>query len=312
MAPSVQSVADCKGVSSRLRRGRPGRQGDAGLRSTRPTARSFQSLSCASADTSCLPIPPMESIILSVDIHSGIIATALMLILFAIISVRNGVRGFQAARKMTFYRLRRQREALSWRLVAAALVLLGLGIWLPFCGEPIAYQYFPPSPTPAPTATITIVPTITVSPTITLSPTITDTPLVTDTPTITPTPFLPSAIVILFQSLVTPNPGTVYSPLLFTTNNGNYPARNPATVFQNPVGHMYAVFSYDQMAIGAQWSALWYYENQLVHFETRAWNCAGCSTGGPGFTDWSPPPDQWKAGEYHVIIFVGEQWKVIG
>src|SRR5258708_29012412 len=75
---------------------------------------------------------------------------------------------------------------------------------------------------------------------------------------------------------------------------------------------MYAVFSYDQMAIGAQWSALWYYENQLVHFETRAWNCAGCSTGGPGFTDWSPPPDQWKAGEYHVIIFVGEQWKVIG
>jgi hypothetical protein len=247
-----------------------------------------------------------------VDIHSGIIATAILMILFAILGVRNGVRGLQAARKMTFYRLRRQREAGSWRLVGVAILLFLVGVWLPFYGEPIAYQYFPPSPTPQPTPTITIVPTITVSPTITLSPTITDTPLVTDTPTITPTPYLPQAILVLFQSAVTPNPATVFSPLLFTTASGNYPAVNPATVFRNPVGHMYGVFSYDKMSIGAQWTALWYQGGQLVHFETKAWNCVGCSTGGPGFTDWNPPADQWKAGGYSVQIFVGEEWKVIG
>ena len=84
--------------------------------------------------------------------------------------MRNGLRAIQSARKMTFYRLRRQREAGGWRLVGFSMLLLLLAIVLPVYGLPIAYEYFPPSPTPSLTPTITPVPTITVVPTITLTP----------------------------------------------------------------------------------------------------------------------------------------------
>jgi len=246
------------------------------------------------------------------DIHSGMIAIIALAVLIAMISLWRGIVTFQSARRMTFYRLRRQREAGGWRLLGLAVVLIGLAFWLPFFGEPIAYQYFPPSPTPSLTPTVTIVPTITLSPTITLTPTITDTPNVTDTPTITPTPSLPLAIVAVFNSSVTPNPDTVFSPLLFTTKGGDFPVNNPQTVFQNPVGHMYAVFSYDKMAIGSQWTAIWYRDGQMVNHETKPWDCSNCGTGGFGLTDWNPPPDRWIPGVYEVQIFVGEDWKVVG
>ena len=243
------------------------------------------------------------------DIHSGIIAIVVMAALIAVLSLWRGVRTLQSARKMTFYRLRRQREAGGWRLFLLAVILIGLAFWLPLFGEPIAYQYFPPSPTASLTPTVTIVPSITLSPTITLTPTITDTPNVTDTPTITPTPYIPLAMMALFQSSVTPNPGAVFSPLLFSTKLDNSQAADPNTVFQNPVGHMYAVFSYDQMSPGAQWTALWVHDGEIVHYETKPWDGA---TGGFGFTDWNPSPDQWAAGIYEVQIFVGLDWKVVG
>ncbi|GAH59162.1 unnamed protein product, partial [marine sediment metagenome] len=39
-----------------------------------------------------------------------------------------------------------------------------------------------------------------------------------------------------------------------------------------PVGHMYALFSYDGMLNGSQWSALWYREDDLVFFESKPWD----------------------------------------
>ncbi len=239
------------------------------------------------------------------DIQSGVIALVLLLVLFAVIGGRNGLRAIRAARKMTFYRLRRQREAGGWRLLGISVLLLLLAIALPVYGLPIAYEYFPPSPTPSLTPTITPVPTITVVPTITLSPTITDTPLVTDTATATSTPFIPAAIEALFQSSITPNPGVVFSTLQFTTDSSGYPATNPQTVFQNPVGHMYAIFTYDQMLPGSQWTALWFREGTLVHYETKPWDGG---TGGSGFTDWNPSPEQWLPGLYEVQIFVGNEF----
>ncbi|MDP3185938.1 MAG: hypothetical protein Q8M58_11740, partial [Anaerolineales bacterium] len=83
----------------------------------------------------------------------------------------------------------------------------------------------------------------------------------------------------------------------------------PSTVFQNPVRHMYAAFTYDQMVPGAQWTALWYRDGKLVHFETKPWDGA---VGGYGFTDWNPPPVEWLPGTYVVQIFVGVDWKVVG
>ena len=47
------------------------------------------------------------------DIQSGAIALVLLAVVFAIVSVRSGLRAIQSARKMTFYRLRRQREYLG-------------------------------------------------------------------------------------------------------------------------------------------------------------------------------------------------------
>ena len=239
------------------------------------------------------------------DIQSGAIAVVVLLAIFVVITMRSGLRTIRLARKMTFYRLRRQREAGGWRLIGLAVFFLILAILLPVYGLPVAYEYFPPSPTPSLTPTITRVPSVTLIPTITLTSTVTDTPLVTNTSTATSTPFIPAAIQALFQSSVTPNPKVVFSTLQFTTDSSTYPVANPGTVFQNPVNHLYAIFTYDQMLPGVQWTSLWLHEGQLVHYETKPWDGA---TGGSGFTDWNPSPDQWVPGIYEVQIFIGEKF----
>jgi hypothetical protein len=152
-------------------------------------------------------------------------------------------------------------------------------------------------------------PTITLSPTITLTPTITDTPSVTDTPTITPTPFVPPVIEALFVSEVTPNPAAVFSPLQFTRDCSNFTNFTAANVFQNPTTYICAVFTYDQMVPGAQWTALWYRDGKLVHFETIPWDG---QVGGYGFTEWEAPASEFLPGTYEVQIFVGLEWKVVG
>jgi len=246
------------------------------------------------------------------DIQSGFIAMAVILVVVAVISIWSGIHDIQSARKMTFFRLRRQRIAAGWRLLGMALILVMIAIALPVFGEPVAYEYFPPSPTITLTPSITPIPTITLTPSITFTPSITTTPAQTETFTPTSTPFLPIPILALFQSKITPNPQTIFSPIQFTTSGSKWPAVSPATVFQNPVGHMYAIFSYKLMTIGSQWTALWFHDGQLVHYETEPWNCVGCGTGGPGFSDWNPAAYEWLPGNYEVQIFVGEEYKTNG
>ena len=243
------------------------------------------------------------------DIRAGIITAVLLAAAGAFISLRLGVRTIQYARKLTFYRIREQRTKSGWRMLGTGIVLAVIGGWLAFYGEPVAYEYFPPSPTASLTPTITLVPTITLSPTITLTPTITDTPSITDTPTITPTPFLPPAIEALFQSEVTPNPGAVFSPIQFTENCSDFNNFTASTVFENPIQYMCGVFSYDQMVPGAQWSALWLRDGKLVSYETKPWDG---TTGGYGYTECTDPIGGWQAGNYEVQIFVGLEWKVVG
>ncbi len=218
-------------------------------------------------------------IIPSMDIHAGIIAAIILAAAGALISVRSGIKTIQYARKLTFYKLRQQRTTSGWRLLGFGILLVLLGAWLAFYGEPTAYQVFPPSPTASLTPTASLVPTITLSPTLTLSPTVTDTPSITDTPTITPTPFLPPAIEALFESVVTPNPAAVFSPLQFTEDCSNFNTFVPGTVFQNPLSYICGVFTYDQMMPGAQWTALWLHEGDLVNYETKPWDG---TTGGYG------------------------------
>ena len=243
------------------------------------------------------------------DIRAGIIATLILAVLFALLLLRGGIRTIQSARKLTFYSLRRQRMSGGWRMLIVGILILFFAVWLGRFGEPLAYRYFPPSPTLTLSPTITTIPTITLSPTITLTPTITDTPSITDTPTITPTPFIPPAIEALFNSLVTPNPDAVFSPLQFSTVYNNNECVAPATSFVNPIREMYACFSYNNMLPDVQWSALWFRGDELVHYETYPWDG---STGGIYYSQWSPPLEMWLAGEYEVQLFVGEDWKVVG
>jgi len=132
---------------------------------------------------------------------------------------------------------------------------------------------------------------------------------VSDTPTLTPTPYIPIAVEAQFTSVVTPNPEAIFSPIQFSQRYVNFEVVNPATEFQNPVGHLYGAFTYDNMIPGVQWTALWYRDGTLVHFETIPWDGA---TGGAGYTDWNPPAEEWLPGDYLVQIFVGLEWKVTG
>ena len=243
------------------------------------------------------------------DIRAGIITTIILAVLFAILLLRTGIRSIQSARKLTFYRLRQQRMSGGWRMLGTGVILMLFAGWLGRFGEPVVYRYFPPSPTPSLTPTITLIPTITLSPTITLTPTITNTPSVTDTPTITSTPYIPPAIEALFQGVVTPNPDAVFSPLQFSTVYDNFECVAPSTTFVNPIRSMTACFSYNNMSPGVQWTAMWYYGGELVHYETLPWDG---TTGGLGFSEWAPPSDVWQPGIYTVQIFVGLDWKVVG
>jgi hypothetical protein len=243
------------------------------------------------------------------DIRAGIFTTILLAVLAALIFFRVGIRSIQSARKLTFYRLREKRMSSGWRMLVAGVLLLLFAVWLGRFGEPVAYRYFPPSPTASLTPSITPIPSITLSPTITLTPTITNTPSVTDTPTITPTPYVPPAIEALFDSQVTPNPDAVFSPLQFSTVYENYECVAPSTTFVNPIREMWACFSYNNMLPGVQWTALWYRGNELVHYDTLPWDG---QTGGLGFSHWAPPPEMWQSGDYEVQVFVGDEWKVVG
>ncbi|MBK9928050.1 MAG: hypothetical protein IPP66_22500 [Anaerolineales bacterium] len=59
----------------------------------------------------------------------------------------------------------------------------------------------------------------------------------------------------------------------------------------------------------AQWTALWYRDGQLVHYETIPWDG---ELGGYGFTEWQATPEDFLPGTYQVQIFVGLEYKVVG
>jgi hypothetical protein len=243
------------------------------------------------------------------DIRTGILTASIFLVLGALLVARSGLLTLQSARKLTFYRLRQSRIKSAWLMFGGALVLVIVAILLPVAGTPIAYHYFPPSPTVAPTLTPSVVPTITLSPTITLTPTITDTPLVSVTPTGTATPFLPLVVEAQFVSVVTPNPEAAISPLVFDTKLQNSLPVSPAVLFRNPITVVYASFSYDKMMPGAQWSAVWYRNGEYVFHESYPWDGG---TGGYYYSECASPAGGWQPGEYSVQIFVGVDFKRAG
>jgi hypothetical protein len=244
------------------------------------------------------------------DIHAGFIAASVLIIIASFFAIRAAIRVMQTARKLSFYSLRRMHNANAWRLFFFALLLIGCALWLPIYGEPMVYVYFPPSPTPSLTPTITPTPTITLTPSVTVPPTVTLTPSVSDTPTLTLTPFLPVAIESLFQGEVTPNPDAVFTSIQFSTKFDGTNPINPKTVFDLPIKTMYGGFDYNNTIPGVQWTALWYHDGKLICYETKPWD--GGTGGIGGFTECSDPVGGWTSGQYEVQIFMGYDWKVIG
>ena len=248
---------------------------------------------------------------ISLDIRTGVLTAVIVASVLAVFSLYFGIRGLVGARNTRFYRMRREQIVQGWRRILFGLMMVILAWSINTYAEPVAYSFFSPSPTPTITPTITLTPTISLTPSITETPSITPTPEKSHTPTITLTPGIPLAVEAQFEgSLVIPE-NAVFSTIEFTTEGWDalYRPIEPSGVFTNPIQTMYAVFTYDGMTNGVQWTALWYREGLLVNFETKPWDG---DSGGSGFSDWSPRAEEWLPGQYQVQLFVGLDWLRVG
>ena len=57
------------------------------------------------------------------DIRAGVIAAVIMLLIGALLIFRSGYRAFLSARKLTFYRIKRQRERGGLFTILSALLV---------------------------------------------------------------------------------------------------------------------------------------------------------------------------------------------
>jgi type VI secretion system secreted protein VgrG len=244
------------------------------------------------------------------DINIDIDTTFKVLLVFIAITIAvaliGAFRSISAARKLQFYKKRQDLIERGWRLVALTLILGGIAFLLVKFGEPVAYRYFPPSPT------ITRTPTITTTPTITLTLRETYTPTITLTLAQTYTPALPDVVQTAIKTPVGVDNSAIFSVLEFSTQTKDSVVIDTTDVFNLPITQMFAGFSFDKMALGVQWTAVWLYEGEILCFESAQWIY---STGGSGYSDACNSqltPDQWKPGNYEVQIFVGQTFKTSG
>jgi hypothetical protein len=201
---------------------------------------------------------------MKVDIHSAVVTVIIISVLSATISILSGIKAFQKGNKVSYYRLRRIQISSGWRGLAIGLILATFAFLTGHFGEPISYNFFPPSPTQTPSPTVTTTPTDSKTPTISLSPTISPPPAISYTPTTTGTPFLPIAIETQFKSIVTPSSAAIFSPLIFSLKVNNFQAVDPQTVFQNPLRSVFVTYTYDGMLDGVQWTEIWYINGNLL------------------------------------------------
>ncbi len=241
---------------------------------------------------------------MNLDIETTVRTIFVMLLAGGVALFLLAVRAFREAGRLRFFLKKRALLGRAWQFVFFALLVVVVAFLINGFAEPVAYQFFLPSPT------ATLTPTVTATPTITLTPTITSTGTITPTMEFTPTPEMPAVISEGFVSQVTPNPEAVFSNLSFARRitGENLPV-DAAETFSNPIEVLNGTFSYDRMTFGSQWTALWFREGELICWETQPWNGA---SGGYGYTDCSNPSDGWLPGDYEVQIFVGQTWKASG
>jgi hypothetical protein len=217
---------------------------------------------------------------------------ALVIALLSILAMRS-------AADIQYFRLRRNRLAGAWIGLALAVVAGSVAYVLFTQTDPITFHYYPPTPSLTPSLTATTVPTATL------------TPYVTATITSMPTPYLPPVVGLLFKSSVTPAANALFSELMFTQSiDERVRPLTPGKTFTNPLTTMYAVFHFENVNNGAQYTALWWRDGELVYYETKIWERPG---EGFAYSLWKPAdPQAWKAGTYEVQIFLGANWKSVG
>ena len=241
---------------------------------------------------------------MNIDIAMTVKVILIFLGLGLIVSVAFAYRSIKTGLHLQFFRKRRDMIAHGWKLIFFALFLGVFAILISRFGEPVAYRYFPPSPT------ITGTPTITPTPTITLTPSETFTPTITQTLQYTYTPSLPQEAQATIQTPVGPDANAVFSALNFASKlSDDGVVTDNETTFPQNVQHLYGGFSFDSMALGVQWTSVWLLNGKPVHIESKVWKT---SSGGYGYTDWDCSTGECVPGEYEVQIFVGSSWKTSG
>ena len=240
---------------------------------------------------------------MNIDVSTTVKVILAILGIAAVTSLVMAIKSINAGQKLQFYQKRQVLIYHGWRLILLAVLLVFGGFAISRFGEPLVYQYFPPSPT------ITLTPTMTITPTITLTPSQTFTPTITLTLSQTYTPSLPEFIQETVQTPVGPDVNAIFSALTFSDKTEDGVVVDNITEFSLPVTTLFGGFSYDRMTTGVQWTAVWVYGEEIVCSETKAWNYA---PGGYGYTDCTRPVEEWQPGRYEVRIFVGQTWKTSG
>ena len=240
-------------------------------------------------------------------IDQTILFMAIILVVGVFAAAWVGWMQINAARKLPYYLLRKERTLIGWRWFALAGMFALASIVTASLGPRAVYILYPPTPSITPSATMTLTPTIT--PTLKNTPTATITPTATVTPTATqtPTPSLPEEIrVLLLRETQVFDPEAVFSPIQVAEriDRNNIPI-GPSELFSNPVGRLFGAFTYNNLSDGLRWTAIWYSETDMICLETNIWDGG---TGGYGYTECEPR--QWLPGEYEIQIFLGEIWMV--
>ncbi len=243
---------------------------------------------------------------MNIDIDTTFKVILVLLAIGIITSISLALKSLKAARNLPFYRKRQDLVEYGWRLIFFSLLMAGVGFLFYRFGEPVAYRYFPPSPTVTRTPTTTLTPTITQTLENTLTPTITQTLAQTYTP------MLPAVVQTEIKTPIGVEVNSIFSPVQFSTQTKDGWLINTTDTFTLPITTLYAGFSYDEMVPGLRWSAVWLREGEIVCFETTVWENY---TGGSYYSDYCNQkitPEMWLPGDWEVQIFVGQTWKTSG
>lgn len=243
---------------------------------------------------------------MNIDIDTTFKVILILLAIGIITGLSMALKSISAARHLEFYRKRQDLVEHGWRMFFLSLLLTGAGFIFYRFGEPLAYQYFPPSPT------VTRTPTLTTTPTITQTLINTLTPTITQTLAQTYTPMLPNVVQTEIQTPVGVEALSSFSQVQFSTQTKDGWIINTTDTFKLPITELYAGYTYDKMVAGLRWTAVWLREGEIVCFETQVWENL---TGGSYYSDYCNQkitPEMWQPGEWEVQIFVGQTWKTSG